>query len=348
MAVVRMPKWKTAAMAVAAAIPRMRLDREAMAWADAAPHDRKPWGVALSGGADSVALLLLLWAHFPDRRRQLRGLHFDHRLRGAASRADARFCRKLCAGLGVRFVLGEWVRSRGQGTPSEAEARAARWAFISKQAQVVWTGHQLDDVAETMLMRLARGSGAGGLSAPRPVQVHAAGRTHVRPLLGLQKHEISTALRAAGVPWREDATNQTGAYFRNRVRADVIPAWQKAAQRDAISGAGRSRELLAEDDVALDAWLDQIDPMAKNGDLLLRRLAARPRALVRRALHRWLLGISPGSELSRQAFDTLLQAVECGKPTRHSLGVNRFAVVRGGRLLVERRKPDRKFQRRVN
>src|SRR5581483_7295648 len=121
-------------------------------------------------------------------------------LRGRASREDARFCARVCAALGLRLVSEVWMQARpGAG---EAEARAARLAFFARQARVVWLGHQQDDVAETMLMRLARGSGLGGLAAPRPVQAMPGGRVHLRPLLTLSKQAIAAHLRAAGAAWR--------------------------------------------------------------------------------------------------------------------------------------------------
>jgi tRNA(Ile)-lysidine synthase len=198
-------------------------------------------------------------------------------------------------------------------------------------------GHQRDDVAETLLMRLARGSGAGGLAAPRPVQAGPQGRIHVRPLLNLRKSEIVLALRAAGVPWREDATNAGGRYFRNRIRNTVIPAWSRAAGRDALAGAARTRELLEEDDLALETLVERLRPVTPGGKLDVHRLIGQPRAIARRALHRWLLR-QPGAEgLSRQGFDALLAAVQRGRPTRQSLGADGFARILGKWLLFERR-----------
>lgn len=353
----RANRWKEAAGALAQAIPRARLDPAVTAWAERHAAGRTPWFVALSGGPDSVALLLLVWAHWPERRSRLRAIHFDHRLRGAASRADAAFCRNLCRSLGIRLVAGVWDRqnrrekhghaSRRAGV-SEAEARAARLAFFRRHARVLWLGHQQDDVAETLLMRLARGSGAGGLSAPRPVQRMPAKRIHLRPLLGLRKHEIVAALRAAGLRWREDATNAAGDFFRNRLRRDVLPVWTAAAQRDAVAGAARSRELLEEDDGALEAWVDRVAPIGQSGDLLLGRLRGLPRAVRRRALHRWLLRCRPKVDISRQAFEALLMATERESSTRHSLGPAAFAVLHSGRLKFELGKPRTKFQRGVN
>lgn len=295
-----------------------------LAWAAAASPQRV-WAVAFSGGADSLALLLLLWAHWPERRRWLQALHFNHRLRGAEARADAAFCRRVARGLGVTFIAGSWRAAKPDA--SEAAARAARMTFLEQHGRTVWFGHQQDDVAESMLMRLARGSGAGGLAAPRPVHVHPQGRVHLRPLLGLKKAEIVQALRTVGATWCEDSGNPSGQYFRNRVRSSVLPAWIAAAQRDALAGAARSRALLEEDDVAIEAWLDELEPLGTPGVLALARLRGKPRALLRRALHRWLAGQPRAGEISRAAFDALLMAVQAGRPTRHSLGRHGFAVV---------------------
>jgi tRNA(Ile)-lysidine synthase len=335
--------WTTAAGRAAELLPMARLHPAVVAWANGRPRS-EGWGVALSGGADSVALLLLLWAHWPGRRPRLTALHFDHRLRGAESSADAAFCRRLCAALGVTLVSGRW-KSRPRPR-SEGEARGARFRFFesemgARRLRVLWLGHQLDDIAETMLMRLARGSGAGGLAAPRalhtflPTRAGGRPKIHVRPLLTLKKDEIAKALRGAGAPWREDSSNAKGAHFRNRLRRDVIPRWVRASGRDALGGAALSRELLEEDELAIEAWVDALSPVGKDRSLAVSRLSGRPRAVVRRALHRWLLCQPKAGDISRQGFDHLLRAVERGGPARHSLGSHGFAVIRGGRLRFE-------------
>jgi tRNA(Ile)-lysidine synthase len=340
------PTWREAAEQLAAAISRERLHPAVLAWAEKSPV-RAAWSVAFSGGADSLALLLLLWAHWPERRPRLQACHFNHRLRGRESQADAVFCRRVCAALGVKFISDSW--RTGRTDASEAEARGARHTFLSRHSRALWLGHQQDDIAETMLMRLARGSGAGGLAAPRPVQAMPAGRVHLRPLLALKKSEIVAALKRCGVSWREDSSNQGENFFRNRVRRRVLPAWVKASQRDALGGAARSRELLEEDEAAFDAWLAELEISEKGGALKLDVLALKPRALVRRALHRWLLAQTRAGELSRQGFDALLDAVERGKPTRQSLGSAGFAVIRVGRLsFVFHGKRRSKFQRPAN
>jgi len=319
-------------------------------------RSRTRWGVALSGGADSVVLLLLLWAHFPHCREYLLVLHYNHRLRGSESDADEAFCYELCERLGVELAVGR--RPDGVELHSEAEAREARFAFFWEEMErvgscVFWLGHQKNDVAETLLMRLVRGSGTGGLAAPRPVQkivkneTHC-GRVHLRPLLTLSRAEIDAALCECGIPWREDATNAGGEFFRNRIRRDVLPALiavtdssreeegqgekqeeRKAEGRDVLAGMALSRELIEEDDAALDAWATAVaKAVIREGAVDLRELGAVPRAVKRRVLHRWLREHAGAPTLSRQAFEVLLSAIESGKSTRQSLGKLGFALIR--------------------
>jgi tRNA(Ile)-lysidine synthase len=333
-------RWPAAAAGLGDLVGKGRLHPSVAEWADARPKAER-WAVALSGGADSVGLLLLIWAHWPARRDRLTAFHFDHRLRGAASTADARFCGKVCAALSIPLVSGRWVASRRMR--SEAAARRARFEFIEREmtkkcTRVLWLGHQQDDIAETMLMRLSRGSGTAGLAAPRPIHeiapIGGADRSifHIRPLLTLKKKEIAGALASAGASWREDSSNAKGAHFRNRVRSDVIPRWVRASQRDAMAGAALSRELLEEDTRAIDAWVDLLAPIGSDHSLNVVGLRGRPRAVVRRALHRWLLLQTRAGDQSRQGFEVLLRSVERGAPIRHSLGNHGFAVIRAGRL----------------
>ena len=341
--------WPAVATAFTARISHGALHPGAMeaAWEDAQLEERKGvrgpqrWALAFSGGADSLALLLIFWAEGPGRwERDFVALHFNHRLRGRESDADEKFCAQVCAALGVKFVAGRWTIAR-KGA-SEAEARAARHAFFGREMKrrkirLLWLAHQQDDIAESMFMRLARGSGTGGLAAPRPAQKFADGRVHLRPLLSLKKSEIVAALRVAKAVWREDSSNASDDHFRNRVRRAVLPAWIKSAGRDALAGAALSRGRLEEDDVALESWLAELKPLTKSGRLDLRRLAGRPVALYRRALHRWLLAQRAKVDLSRQGFEVLLAAIQSGRPTRFSLGPSDYAVVRDGRLYCEHR-----------
>jgi len=330
--------WSACAAGLGELLPREKLHPAVLAWARERPANER-WGVAFSGGADSLALLLLLWTHWPERRARLVALHFDHRLRGAESRADAAFCRRVCAALGVTLMAGRWTEAKK--TAGEAAARTARFAFFQsalrgRRSGVLWLGHQQDDIAETMLMRIARGSGTAGLAAPRPLQDHPGGRVHVRPLLSVKKAELVASLRQVGASWREDSSNLGDDFFRNRVRNSVLPAWSAAAGRDALAGAALARELLAEDDAALESWTDRLGAIAADGTVDLARLRDVPRALTRRVLHRWLGGQRGLGELSRQGFERLLLAVEAGADTKQSAGVRTFFVIRRGHLAVQK------------
>lgn len=336
----RKPDWPAIAAAVAAQIPLATLHPAALERARVERRRGKKAAreaVAFSGGADSLALLLLLWAEVAEPRgRDLVVLHFNHRLRGRAADADERFCGQVCASLGVKFVAGRWDDAPSQA--SEAVAREARHAFFTREMRrgklrVLWLAHHQDDIAETMLMRLARGSGTAGLAAPRPVQV-IGDVVRLRPLLTVQKKKLLEALRAAGATWREDASNATDRHLRNRLRRAVVPAWTRATARDAVAGAALARERLEEDDAALEQWLDALAPIDRRGRLELGKLHDRPLALWRRALHRWLARSGVETDLSRPGFEQLLAAIRRGRDTRFSLGRRAFAVVKAGRLSV--------------
>ena len=139
---------------------------------------------------------------------------------------------------------------------------------------------------------------------------------------------------------------------KGRGVASPLPGVHHSANgRDAVAGAARSRELLEEDDTALEGWLDRVRPLDARGRLDLARLHGAPRALWRRALHRWVLVNPPAAVLSRAAFDTLLQQVESGTRMRQSAGRAWFAVSDGRRLSLEaapRARGDRPRRGRAN
>lgn len=333
----RRNRWQQAAQKLGELIPWEDLHPVVREQVDGA--GRRKWVVAVSGGADSVALILLLWAHWPQRRDRLVLAHFDHGLRGRSSRADARFCERLALALGITFETRRWTDAPAD--PSEASARVARLDFLETvrrrhRAFWVWTGHHADDVAETLLMRIARGSGTAGLAAPRPVQAEANRSTiRLRPLLNLRSEAIRQALTAAGASWREDASNASGRFQRNRMRHDVVAGWAQAAQRDAVGGASLSRTLLEEDDTALEQWLGELQPFDDQGRLSLKALAGKPNAIWRRALRQWLSGQTDPGDLSRSGFEELLRMAQLGQTSRFSLGKSGFARIRRGWLFFE-------------
>lgn len=290
--------------------------------------------MAVSGGADSVYLLLALWADEALRPR-LRVWHFDHRVRGAASADDARFVQAWCATLAVPCVVGE----RGAaGAANEAELRAARLAFFAQQraaqgVQVVATAHHLDDVVESMLMRLGRGAGLAGLAAPRAWQAFRDGHVHWRPLIEARrtKAQLVEALTAAALPWREDATNPLPVAQRNRVRAWVGQGGAAALGATYAQGFGTSARHLDEAQAALWAWADELGASVQaDGALATSALVGRPVALAHAALARFLAahGLTAASGVSVEA---LAQALVAGRPTQATLLARRL-VHKPGRL----------------
>lgn len=181
--------------------------------------------VAVSGGADSVALLHLLHAAAGTHRLELQAAHLDHALR-PDSPADAAHVRDLCHRLAVpltvaRIDIASLARA-GKGGVEET-AREARREFLRATAQAggcewIALAHQRDDQAETFLLRLLRGAGTTGLAGMRPVE-----SPFVRPLLSFAREELVEWLAGEGIAWREDSSNLDPAFARNRVRHELLP-----------------------------------------------------------------------------------------------------------------------------
>jgi tRNA(Ile)-lysidine synthase len=310
--------WPAQAVRLAKALPLERLHPAAVAELE---RCTRRVGVACSGGADSVCLLLLLYAHFPVLRRRLLVLHFDHGLRGEESTGDARFVGEVARALGLEFHCEDWDPP---ADPSEETAREARHGFLRRSLRcdgLLCFGHNADDVAETLLMRLGRGSGLDGLAGPRPVQrfeVHP-GLLHLRPLLGLRGGGIRDSLGALGVPWCEDSTNATARYTRHRLRHEVLPLLSDIVGRDWVAGAGRARERVDEADVLLCEHAHLVLPGPGEG-LRVGRLRSGHRAVARRALELWLARLDLRQGLSAHALDGLLDALCAGRAARVPAG----------------------------
>jgi tRNA(Ile)-lysidine synthase len=183
--------------------------------------------VALSGGADSVALLHLLRDLEAGGDLALAGAaHFNHQLRGADADADERFCQDLAAALHIPIEIGRSnVRrlAREHRRSVEDMARELRYAFLEEaadrlRADAIAVAHTVDDQAETFLLRLVRGAGPRGLAGIRP----RVGRV-IRPLIEIRRAELREVLASRGLPFREDATNTNVSIPRNRVRHELLP-----------------------------------------------------------------------------------------------------------------------------
>lgn len=209
---------------------------------------------AVSGGADSMAMLHLLLDLKDELDLKLAVAHMDHGLRGAESRRDHDFVKALAGRLGVRFVSrrlkkGE-VTSTG-GSPQDA-ARKIRYAFFEEaasrcKADKVALGHTLDDQAETVLMRLMKGTSLSGLTGIPPVR-----DIFIRPLIQTSREEVEKYLRSAGVSNVTDSTNLTPKYLRNSVRLELIPLIEKKYNPSIKESLARTAAILSVDDDFLE------------------------------------------------------------------------------------------------
>ena len=218
---------------------------------------------AVSGGADSLALLVLAVAAGCD----FTAIHVDHGLRpGSAQEADV--VRDAATKLGAQF-RAERV-DVASGPNLEARARAARYAVLPPD---VLTGHTADDQAETALLNLLRGAGLDGLAGMRP---------EGHPILALRRTETEAVCRAEGLMPVSDPTNADPAHRRNRVRHELLPLLNDIAARDVVPVLARQAALLRDEADALDRLAGELDPTDASA------LAAAPAAVARRAVRRWL------------------------------------------------------------
>jgi tRNA(Ile)-lysidine synthase len=199
-----------------------------------------PLLVAVSGGADSTALLLGLGNLARDLHLRLHAAHLHHGLRGTEADADLDFVRALCRRLGVPLTAARWdtrERMRHRGLSGQAGLRTLRREFLLAAARragarAIVTAHTADDQLETLLMRLARGTGLSGLAGMRPALASRDQRNGrvlwLKPLLGATRAEIEADLVRVGQAWREDRSNRDPRYARSRVRHDAVPALARA------------------------------------------------------------------------------------------------------------------------
>ncbi len=293
-----------------------------------AQHLLKPGhrvGIAVSGGLDSVALLRLAVELKTDLGIVLSVVHFNHHLRGNDSNADQEFVEALARQFDLDFHCQEGdvrAHSAAQYLGIEAAARELRYQFFrdllnSGTLDRVATAHTLDDQAETVLMRLARGAGTQGLAGIYPT-LAVPGGAIIRPLLGVRRPDLQVYLNSLQQTWREDCTNLDLSYTRNRVRHNVLPLLERELN-PAI------RELLAETaNTSRDEeqfWNETViqtlpQVSASPESLLLDAFRALPVALQRRVVRH--LAESLGLKLeSRHVNGVLL--VAAGKAAAYDL-----------------------------
>jgi tRNA(Ile)-lysidine synthase len=220
--------------------------------------------VACSGGPDSVALVALLLKLRDEMPLEIRLAHFNHRLREDA-REDERFVRDLAG----RWVLPLIVGTRSVKTYAtrkrlnlEEAGRDLRYEFLRRAAAEsgatkIATGHTMTDQAETVLMRLMRGTGLSGLAGIAPV-LAAGACPVVRPLLVIARPDLQGWLAAEGVPFREDPSNLDRRFLRNRIRAELLPELERRYEPRVVAHLARLAAIAREEDELLGAFVREL------------------------------------------------------------------------------------------
>ena len=292
---------------------------------------RKELGVSLtgtrilagfSGGADSTALLLTLRYLAPVSGFSLYAAHLDHGLRPGSS-GEAEACRVFCEALGIPFFL-ERLERPDSAAGIEDASRRARYAFFDRAAShcgADWiaTGHNANDLAEDVLMRLTRGAGWPGLSGMAAVDSR---RRLLRPLLLTARSALEDFLRSLGTGWLTDESNCDRSYFRNRVRHDLLPFFLKEnpAFLDAVAGLwrlGRIDETCFEE--VLTGFADNVEQDGEKTPFFLERrvLEAMPKALRLRLYKRTLDALGKGQALMPGLLALDEAFLRNGTPTTH-------------------------------
>lgn len=255
-------------------------------------------GVAVSGGADSVLLLDFMKQLAGKMGLSIAAIHFNHHLRGAESDADERFVRERARDYGVEFIRGgaDVAKvAREKHCNLEATARDLRYRFFfslvnQRKLDKVATAHTADDQAETVLLRLLRGTGTRGLGGIYPVLEGGV----TRPLLNLTRAEIKAELGRRGLAFRVDSSNQNTRFLRNKVRSELLPWLRKEFNPGIISLLKELADRARDEEGYLEqqawerarAWRVR---EGRNEKIPVRPLIQFPRAIARRVLRQMVM-----------------------------------------------------------
>lgn len=310
--------------------------------------------VAVSGGADSVALLRALQQL--KRRRPGRGqifaAHIHHQLRGAAASEDQRWVEQLCAAGGVTAIcrkidVAQAARREGDGL--EAAARRLRYEALldiaeSRGARFVAVGHHRDDQVETFLFRLFRGAGLRGLAGMPQTRALSTTVSLVRPLLNLSRQQIDAYLDGLGQPYRTDATNTDRSFARNRIRHELLPRLRADFNADVDAAICRTSAQLADAQTVIDMLVEKladacnVEPAPPSGiSMDVKPLAACSAFLAAEVLRWvWRRGELPEQAMTAAHWSRLASLVLAGKGPSQNLPGSMVAAIDAGRLTVQR------------
>ena len=283
--------------------------------------------VALSGGPDSVALLLALRELKESFSLRLCAAHLNHQLRGSESDQDEQFARRLCQQLGLPIEIksvNTQQEMQKSGENLESCARRLRYRFFSQLAQEegskVATGHTLNDQAETFLMKLVRGAGPGGLSGISPLRVHQFGTpqeplsvTVVRPLLEVRRQEVVDFLADQNQSFRVDRSNQDLSFDRNWVRHQLIPLLKERLNPALLETLQRTTELFREVEEFLAHHGEEAFERCRSGEspetrLLIKELGDCP-AIIAKEVVRHAVAAAKGNlrDINLKHIEEILQ-----------------------------------------
>jgi len=284
-------------------------------------------GLALSGGLDSMVLaegLHRLGLAFVV-------LHVDHGWREMESAADAAWVKAWCRERKIPF-FGKKLRAGSART--EAAGREARRSFYEHVAErnglgEIWLAHHADDLVETFLLQLLRGAGPEGL-ASMPERRKMGKVEWVRPLLTFRKAELKSLARNWKLSWREDASNRSEDYLRNRIRHRLLPTLQKMTGRDPSPVLARCARILSDENVYWEELLPEVWPE----NLACAGLKKASVALQRRAIRSWLLSRKV-KDLSFEDIEAVRGLLLRDKPAKVNLSKGKYCRRRSGVLFIE-------------
>jgi tRNA(Ile)-lysidine synthase len=307
----------------------------------------KRLGVAVSGGADSVALLTLLVPICKKNKISLFVLHLDHGLRSTSAQ-DAKWVTARAKKAGAVCVAErhEVTAHQTEAISVEMAAREMRQAFFAEcrarfKLDAIATGHQADDVAETVLLRLMRGAGTSGLA---PLKDRSRG--FIRPLLHVSGEAIRAWLKLKKITWREDTTNEDVSIPRNKMRVEILPFLEEKFGNALRMNLCRTAEILQEEDALLESMAQDIISHEKCADRLnIVTLKVSPVALQRRAMRAWLWKANAPLP---SGFETVERLLDMEEGDKEQLAEDVYVILQAGALQIIHITPIQRLAQKVN
>jgi tRNA(Ile)-lysidine synthase len=310
---------------------------------------------ACSGGPDSMALVAILRELGESMGFRLSAAYFNHRLRPGAADDEA-LVREMCRRWGLRFVSGEedvGSYAAGKRLNLEEAARTLRYEFLRKAAEdagagYVATGHTMNDQAETVLMRLMRGTGLAGLGGIAPASGEGP-PVIVRPLIDVRRGDVEAYLAERRIPFRNDETNRDRRYLRNRVRLDLLPTMERDYELRIVEHLAGLAGLAREDEALLAGFIAEfadefILRIGAKTSLDAGRLALLPPALARRVTRTYVEAVK--GDLRTVTLDDVDSLLELG-PGKEKTIKKGLRFVREKNLIFQKPPERRAVQIRV-